>query len=169
MSTETIKVGDTIPGDATFALWDAEKNAPKTATSTELFAGKKVVLFAIPGAYTPTCSADHCPAFNLDAEKLKAAGIDYVAMTAVNDAFVLNAFAQSQKSAGHYEMLADGAGTFAKSIGMALDLSAHGLGVRSRRYQLLIDDLVVKFVGVDDLKEVTPQAILSFLASEKDA
>jgi len=116
----------------------------------EIFKGKKVVLFAVPGAFTPTCSNTHCPSFVRDAKRLKEKGVDLITCTAVNDAFVMDAWSKSQKADGVILMLADGNGELAQAVGMSKDITAGGLGIRSKRYAMIIDDCVVKYVAVDE-------------------
>jgi len=142
-----IQVGETIPDATFFALKDG---APSPVTTAEIFGGKKVVLFAVPGAFTPTCSKDHCPGFVRQAQALKAKGVDTIACTAVNDAFVLGAWAEQQHTGDHIIMLADGSAKFAQALGLDLDLTAHGMGVRSKRYVMIVEDRVVKHLGVDE-------------------
>ena len=141
-----IKVGDRVP-NGTFTVMTAE--GPKPKTTDELFKGKKVVLFAVPGAFTPTCSNNHLPGFVKNADAIKAKGIDTIAVTGVNDVFVMNAW---KKSAGAeaIEFLADGSGTSAKAFGITADLTERGLGVRSGRYAMVVDDGVVKTLNVED-------------------
>jgi peroxiredoxin len=115
-----------------------------------VFGGKKVVLFAVPGAFTPTCSKQHLPGFVANADKIKAQGVDTIACTSVNDAFVLGAWAASAGADGKVVMLADGSADFAKAIGLELDLSARGLGMRSQRYAMIVEDGVVKALNVED-------------------
>jgi peroxiredoxin len=142
-----IKVGDKLP-EATFTVMGAEGPGPQT--TAEVFGGKKVVLFAVPGAFTPTCSKQHLPGFVTNADKIKAQGIDTIACTSVNDAFVLGAWATSAGADGKVVMLADGSADFAKKIGLELDLSARGLGMRSQRYAMIVEDGVVKALNVED-------------------
>jgi peroxiredoxin len=142
----TIAVGDRLPA-CTFKVRTADGLGD--ITTDELCAGKKVVLFAVPGAFTPTCSARHLPSFLEHLEALKAKGVATVACVAVNDAFVLDAWAKAQDAAGKILMLSDGNATFTKAIGMDFDGSGFGLGVRSKRYALLVDDGVVKVVNVE--------------------
>ncbi|MFA5898673.1 MAG: peroxiredoxin [Hyphomicrobium sp.] len=144
----TIKVGDKLP-DAAFTVMTAE--GPATKPVSEIFAGKKVALFAIPGAYTPTCQNQHVPGFVDRDGELRAKGIDLIACTAVNDIFVLTQFAKDTSAEGKILMLADGSGDFAKAVGLDIDLSARGLGLRSKRYAMLIDDGVVKVLNVEDI------------------
>ncbi len=143
----TIKVGDKLP-DTTFTVMGPE--GPKPVTTADVFAGKKVALFAVPGAYTPTCHQKHLPGFLQHMDELKGKGVDTVACTAVNDIFVLDFWAKDTGSAGKVEMLADGSAKFAKAIGLEIDLTDHGLGVRSKRYAMLVDDGVVKVLNVDE-------------------
>jgi glutaredoxin/glutathione-dependent peroxiredoxin len=142
----TIKVGDTLP-NTTFRVMTAE--GPKPMPSEEVFKGKKVVLFAVPGAFTPTCSKNHLPGFVKNAAAIKAKGIDAIAVTAVNDPFVMDAW---KKAAGSddVEFLADGSADFAKAIGLELDASAGGLGIRSKRYCMVVDNGVVKSLAIED-------------------
>ena len=143
----TIQVGDRLP-EATFKVM--KDGQIGDMTMRELCAGKKVVLFAVPGAFTPTCQLRHLPSFldNLDA--LRAKGVDTVACVAVNDPFVLDAWAKATGAEGRILMLSDGNGTFTRAIGMEFDGSALGLGVRSKRYAMLVDDGVVKVLNVED-------------------
>ena len=141
-----IKVGDRLP-NATFTVMTAE--GPKPKTTDELFKGKKVVLFAVPGAFTPTCSNNHLPGFVKNAAAIKGKGIDTIAVTGVNDVFVMNAWKKAA-NADAIEFLADGSANFAKAIGLTADLTERGLGVRSQRYCMVIDDGVVKSLNVED-------------------
>lgn len=151
----TIKVGDKIP-DATFMVMG--KDGPMPRTSAEVFSGKKVALFAVPGAYTPTCSNTHLPGFMNRIDELKKKGIDTVACTAVNDVFVLDRWGKDAGADGKIEMLADGSAKFAKALGLDLDLGEAGLGTRSKRYAMLVDDGVVTVLNVE---EVASQATIS--------
>ena len=141
-----IKVGDRVP-NGTFTVMTAE--GPKPKTTDELFKGKKVVLFAVPGAFTPTCDKNHLPGFVTNADKIRGKGIDTIAVTGVNDVFVMNAW---KKSAGGdaIEFLADGSGNFAKAMGLIADLTERGLGVRSQRYAMVVQDGVIKALNVED-------------------
>lgn len=143
----TIKVGDKLP-DVTFTTMTPE--GPKPMTTTELFGGKKVALFAVPGAYTPTCHKSHMPGFVERADELKKKGFDTIACTAVNDVFVLTQWAKDSNAAGKITMLADGSADFAKKLGLEIDLTARGLGVRSKRYAMAVDNGVVKSLSVED-------------------
>jgi peroxiredoxin len=142
----TIKVGDTIPS---MKLMVATADGPREISTDEIFKGKKVVLFAVPGAFTPTCSAKHLPGFVQNADVLKAKGVDTIACIAVNDAFVMGAWGKDQGTGDKIMMLADGAAAFAKAIGLELDLNARGMGWRSQRYALIADDGKVTHLGVE--------------------
>ena len=143
----TIKVGDKLP-DVTFMTMTAE--GPKPATTAEVFGGKKVALFAVPGAFTPTCHKDHMPGFVERAAELKAKGYQTVACTSTNDIYVLAEWAKAAKADGKITMLADGSAEFAKKIGLDFDLTARGMGVRSRRYAMAADNGVVTVLSVED-------------------
>ncbi|MBX9864490.1 MAG: peroxiredoxin [Hyphomicrobium sp.] len=142
----SIKVGDKLP-EAKFTVMG--ESGPRPAPSSEVFAGKKVVLFAVPGAFTPTCSEAHLPGFVGLADDLKAKGVDTVACTAVNDVFVLAAWSKA-RDAGDITMLADGNADFARALGLDLDLSAFGLGTRSKRYAMIVTDGVVDYLAIED-------------------
>ena len=142
----TIKVGDKLP-DAT--LIKVTENGPDAVQAQDYFAGRKVALFCVPGAFTPTCSARHLPSFLANIDELKAKGIDEVACTAVNDAFVMSAWAKQAGAEGKVTMLADGNGGFAKALGLDADCAKFGMGTRSQRYSMVIDDGVVKQLNVE--------------------
>lgn len=142
-----IKVGDRLP-DATFNVPTSEGNKPMT--TAELFAGKRVALFAVPGAFTPTCSARHLPSFRDKGAELKAKGVDLIACTAVNDAFVLAAWAKSADAEDKVTMLADGNGAFAEALGLTMDGSKFGLGKRGSRWSAIVDDGVVSELNVEE-------------------
>ena len=142
-----IKVGDRVP-NGTFTVMTAE--GPKPRTTDELFKGKKVVLFAVPGAFTPTCNNNHLPGFVKNAAAIKAKGVDTIAVTGVNDVFVMEAWKKSTNAGGKIEFLADGNGEFAKAIDMAFDASGNGLGTRSKRYSMLVEDGTVKKLNIED-------------------
>jgi peroxiredoxin len=137
----TIKVGEKLP-EATLRLVTAE--GPKPVTTKEFFGGKKIVLFGLPGAFTPTCHKNHLPGFLTEEAAFKAKGVEEIAMTSVNDPFVLTAWAKATGSDGHIAFLADGNGDFAKAAGLEFDASMGGLGVRSKRYSMLVEDGTVK-------------------------
>jgi glutaredoxin/glutathione-dependent peroxiredoxin len=141
-----IKVGDKIPA-AKLRVMSAE--GPKEISTDEIFKGKKVVLFAVPGAFTPTCSAKHLPGFVQNAAAIKAKGVDTVACVAVNDAFVMGAWGKAQGADDKVMMLSDGNGTFTKELGLEMDGSAVGLGTRSQRYAMVVQDGVVKTLNVE--------------------
>ena len=142
----TIKVGDKLPS---VTLRQVTPEGPKEVTTDSFFGGRKVALFAVPGAFTPACSQRHLPGFVGKAAELKAKGIDEIACVAVNDAAVLGAWARDQKSEGKVTMLADGSGDFARALGLELDLKRLGLGMRSQRYSMLVEDGVVKSFNLE--------------------
>lgn len=142
-----IKVGDTIP-DVT--LKTMKDDGMQDVQTGELFKGKKVVLFALPGAFTPTCSAKHLPGFVEKAAALKAKGVDTIACLSVNDAFVMNAWGKDQNVGANVAMLADGNGDFTRAVGLELDGSGFGLGQRSQRYAMVVDDGKVTHLAVED-------------------
>jgi peroxiredoxin len=141
-----IKVGDKIPS-GTFKYLTAE--GPKEITTDELFGGKKVAFFAVPGAFTPTCSQRHLPGYVDKAAALKAKGVDTIACVSVNDAFVMGAWGKDQKTDDKVIMLADGSGDFTRAIDLELDATRAGLGKRSQRYSMLVDNGVVKALNVE--------------------
>ena len=141
----TISVGDRLPNTK---LVKATADGPDQVESETFFAGRKVALFAVPGAFTPTCSAKHLPGFVEKEAELKAKGIDEIACTSVNDAFVMGAWGKSA-SAGDITMLADGNGDFAKAIGLTMDGSGFGMGTRSQRYSMIVNDGVVEQLNVE--------------------
>jgi glutaredoxin/glutathione-dependent peroxiredoxin len=142
----TINVGDKLPS---VTLRQVTPEGPKEISTDEFFRGKKVALFAVPGAFTPACSQRHLPGFVGNAAEIKAKGIDEIACVAVNDAAVMGAWGKDQKTEGKVTMLADGSGDFARALGLELDLTKGGLGVRSRRYSMLVDNGVVKSLNVE--------------------
>ncbi len=142
-----IAVGERLP-DATFKV--RTPDGLKDMTTKDIFGGKRVVLFAVPGAFTPTCHAKHLPSYLEHHEALRAKGIDTVACVSVNDAFVLDAWGKAGGAGDRIIMLADGNATFTKAIGMDFDGSGFGLGTRSKRYSMLVDDGVVKALHVED-------------------
>src|SRR5437667_1567359 len=145
-SPMTIQIGDKIPS---VTLKQMTPEGPKDITTDELFRSKKVALFAVPGAFTPACSQRHLPGFVDKAADIKAKGIDEVACVAVNDPAVMGAWGKDQKTEGKVTMLADGSGDFAGALGLELDLTRGGLGVRSQRYSMLVDNGVVKALNVE--------------------
>ncbi len=142
-----IQVGDTLP-EGRFTVMNAD--GPGSDSIDDIFGGKKVVLFSVPGAFTPTCSKDHLPGFIEQADALKAKGVDTIACMAVNDVFVMDAWCQQSGAAGKVAMLADGSGAYTKALGLELDLSDRGLGVRSMRFALVIDDKVVTQAFIEE-------------------
>ena len=143
----TIKPGDALP-DTTFFTMTAD--GPKPLTTAEVFKGKKVVLFAVPGAFTPTCHRNHLPGFLENAEAIKSKGVDAIAVTGVNDVFVMDAWSKATGGEGKIMFLADGSADFAKATGLSLDVSARGLGTRSQRYSMIVEDGVVKTLSVEE-------------------
>lgn len=144
----TIKIGDRLP-DAAFTVMGPD--GPGQMTTAEAFGGKKVALFAVPGAYTPTCHMKHMPGFLQHLDELKQKGVDAVMCTAVNDIFVLDYWARDTGAKGKVTMLADGNADFARKIGLEIDLGSRGFGVRSKRYAMLVDDGVVKQLNVENV------------------
>lgn len=143
----SIKVGDTIPD---VKIMVASKDGPQEASTAELFAGQKTALFAVPGAFTPTCSARHLPGYVEQAEKLKAKGVDQIVCMAVNDAFVMGAWGDSQQTGDKVIMMADGNGDFTKALGLELDGSGFGMGHRSQRFSIIIDDGKVTALNIEE-------------------
>ncbi|HKX22916.1 MAG TPA: peroxiredoxin [Rhizorhapis sp.] len=142
----TIGKGDKLP-QVTFTIMTA--NGPEAVDSDTYFEGKRVALFSVPGAFTPTCSAKHLPSYVEKAEELKAKGIDEIACTAVNDPFVMGAWGKASGVEGKVTMLADGNGAFAKAIGLEMDGSKFGLGTRGQRFSMIVDDGVVEEIFVE--------------------
>ena len=142
----TINVGDKMPKGQFTRMGSS---GPEPVSTDDFFRGKKVVLFSVPGAFTPTCSAKHLPGFVNNAAALKAKGVDTVACMAVNDVFVMKAWGESSKAAGKVEMLADGNGEYARALGLELDASKFGMGTRSKRFSAIIDDGVVTALNVE--------------------
>ena len=143
----TIKVGDPLP-EATFRLITSD--GPRPVTTREFFKGKKIVFFGLPGAFTPTCHKNHLPGFLANEAAFKAKGVDLIAMTSVNDPFVMSAWSKATDSEGKISFLADGNGDFAKAAGLEFDASAGGMGIRSKRYSMIVEDGVVKSLNIED-------------------
>ena len=143
-----IKVGDRLP-EAKFRVMGAE--GPAVRTTAEVFKGKKVVLFGVPGAFTPTCNNNHLPGFLKNADAFKSKGVDTIAVTGVNDVFVFDAWKKSTGAGGKIEFLSDGNAEFAKALDLALDGSGVGLGTRSKRYAMLVEDGVVKKLNIEEV------------------
>ena len=148
-----IQVGDKLPAGTLREFIEVEGNGcsigPNEFDVQKATAGKTIALFALPGAFTPTCSAKHVPGYVEKADELRAAGVDEIWCLSVNDAFVMGAWARDQKTAGKVRMMADGSGDFARATGLTLDLTARGMGVRSNRYSMLVVDGVVKSLNVE--------------------
>jgi len=148
-----IQIGDKLPGGTLFEFVEVEGNGcslgPNAFDIEKSTAGKTIALFALPGAFTPTCSAKHVPGYVEQADALRAAGVDEIWCVSVNDAFVMGAWGRDQKTAGKVRMMADGSADFARATGLVLDLTARGMGVRSNRYSMLVVDGVVKALNVE--------------------
>jgi peroxiredoxin len=149
----TIQVGDRLPAGTLQEYYDVEKDGcaigPNPVSIESLTRGRKVVLFGLPGAFTPTCSAKHVPSYLADYDQLKARGVDTIACMSVNDAFVMGAWGRDQHTDGKIRMLADGSAAYTKALGLELDLTARGMGVRCQRFSMLVDDGVVKTLNVE--------------------
>ncbi|MEI6113853.1 MAG: peroxiredoxin [Burkholderiales bacterium] len=149
----TIKVGDRVP-DATLTEFIETETAgcslgPNAFQVADLVKGKKILMFALPGAFTPTCSAKHLPSYTEHFDAIKAKGVDEIWCVAVNDAFVMGAWGREQKAGGKVRMMADGSAKWAKALGLELDLTERGMGVRSQRYAAFLDDGVVKVLNIE--------------------
>ncbi len=142
----TIAVGQTLP-NVTLTL--VSPDGPKPVQAKDFFAGKSVVLFGLPGAFTPTCHKNHLPGFITHEAAFRSKGVDAIAMTSVNDPFVLSAWSEATGAKGHIHFLADGGAVFAKALGLDIDLTERGLGVRSKRYSMLVKDGVVKEINIE--------------------
>jgi peroxiredoxin len=149
----TIKVGDKLPAGTLMEYNEVEKDGcsvgPNPVSVEELTKGKKVVIFGLPGAFTPTCSAKHVPSYLANYDKLKAKGVDTIACLSVNDAFVMGAWARDQRTGDKVRMLGDGSAAYTRSLGLELDLNARGMGTRAQRFSMLVDDGVVKALNVE--------------------
>jgi glutaredoxin/glutathione-dependent peroxiredoxin len=143
----TIKVGDKLPS---VTLRQVTSEGPKEVTTDDFFRGKKVALFAVPGAFTPACSQRHLPGYVDKASDIKGKGVDEVACVAVNDPAVMTAWGKDQRTEGKVTMLADGSGDFVRALGLELDLTKAGLGMRSKRYSMLVDNGVVKSLNIEE-------------------
>lgn len=148
-----IQVGETLPAGTLNEFVEVEGDGcsigPNTFDIAKATAGKKIAVFALPGAFTPTCSAKHVPGYVQKADELKAAGIDEIWCISVNDAFVMGAWARDQQAAGKVRMMADGSAAFTQAAGLTLDLTSRGMGLRSNRYSMLVIDGVVKTLNVE--------------------
>jgi glutaredoxin/glutathione-dependent peroxiredoxin len=143
----TIQVGERLP-QASFRVMTAD--GPKSKTTDEIFKGRKVVLVAVPGAFTPTCHRNHLPGYVAKADEIRSKGVEAIVVTAVNDVFVLDAWSKASGTGPDIEFLADGNGDFAKALGLSMDGSGIGFGTRSQRYAMLVDDGVVRVLNVED-------------------
>ena len=168
-----IKVGDKLPSATLFEFIEVEGNGcslgPNAFEVQKSTAGKTIALFALPGAYTPTCSAKHVPGFVEKAAEFKAAGVDEIWCVSVNDAFVMGAWGRDQHTGGKVRMMADGSAEFSKAVGLTLDLTARGLGLRSNRYSMLVKDGVVKTLNVEGPGEFKVSDADTLLAQAKAA
>jgi peroxiredoxin len=159
----TIKIGDKLP---TTDLQVMGTGGVETISSDDLFAGKKVVLFALPGAFTPTCSASHLPGYVVSSDEILARGVDLIACLSVNDAFVMDAWGKQHNADERVMMIADGSARFTRAVGLELDLEAAGMGMRSQRYAMIINDGIVEALNVEAPRafEVSDaQTVLSLL------
>jgi peroxiredoxin len=149
----TIKVGDTLPAGTLSEYIEVEGGGctvgPNEFKVGDLTRGRKVVIFGLPGAFTPTCSAKHVPSYVQNLDQLKAKGVELVLCMSVNDAFVMGAWARDQKTGGKVRMMGDGSATYTKALGLEFDLTAKGLGLRCQRFSMLVDDGVVKTLNVE--------------------
>ena len=147
-----ISVGDKVPSAT---LYKMGADGPEAVTTDDYCAGRKVVIFGVPGAFTPTCSAKHVPGFMQNADALKAKGVEAIACVSVNDAFVMDAWAKDQSTGDTIDMLGDGSGELAKAMDVELDLGSRGLGLRGKRFALVAEDGVVKHLALQDGGELT--------------
>lgn len=149
----TIKIGDELPSGTLMEMIDEDTPGcpagPRSLAVGELIKGKRILIFGLPGAFTPTCSAKHVPGYVACADKLKARGVDEIWCLSVNDAFVMGAWAKEQGTQGKVRMLADGSAAYTKALGLEADLTARGMGIRSQRYAMLVDDGAVKILGIE--------------------
>jgi peroxiredoxin len=151
--TIMLKIGDTLPSATVYEYIEVEGNGcslgPNAFDVAKACAGKKIAIFALPGAYTPTCSAQHLPGYVQAAEEFKAAGVDEIWCLSVNDAFVMGAWGRENAAGGKVRMMADGSADFTRAVDLVLDLTAKGLGVRSQRYSMLVDNGVVRTLNIE--------------------
>ena len=158
----TISIGDRIPN---VVMNEMTSDGPGELSSEELFSGKKVVLFALPGAFTPTCSASHLPGFVASADKIKAKGVDDIVCLSVNDAWVMDAWGKAQ-NADEIHMVADGSANFTQAVGLVLDRTQAGMGIRSQRYAMVVEDGVVTALNVEEpgkFEKSSAETMLSLL------
>ncbi|MBN9431291.1 MAG: peroxiredoxin [Bosea sp.] len=156
----TISVGERLP-DAVFRIKTADGVVEKS--TADIFAGRKVVLFAVPGAFTPTCHANHLPGYLEQADAIRAKGVDEIAVVAVNDHHVMGAWEKATGADGKILFLADGAGLFTRAVGLDIDLGAAGLGLRSKRYAMIVEDGVVKALNVEEAPGVSVSGAAAIL------
>ena len=168
-----LKVGDKLPAGTLMEFIEVEGEGcslgPNAFEVEKATAGKKIAIFALPGAFTPTCSAQHVPGFVAKAEEFKAAGVDEIWCVSVNDAFVMGAWGRDQKTAGKVRMMADGSAAFTQAAGLVFDLTAKGFGVRSQRYSMLVVDGVVKTLNVEGPGKFEVSDAATLLAQAKAA
>ena len=168
-----IKIGDTLPATTLMEYSEVEGEGcsigPNPVPVDKATAGKTIALFALPGAFTPTCSAKHVPGYLEKAEEFKAAGVDEIWCLSVNDAFVMGAWARDQKTGDKVRMLADGSADFAKAAGLTLDLTGRGMGLRSNRYSMLVKDGVVKALNIEGPGKFEVSDAATLLAQAKSA
>jgi glutaredoxin/glutathione-dependent peroxiredoxin len=166
-----LKVGEKLPAGNLMEFVEVEGNGcaigPNSFDIHKATAGKKIAVFALPGAYTPTCSAQHVPGYVQQADALRAAGVDEIWCVSVNDAFVMGAWGRDQKTAGKVRMMGDGSADFTKAAGLVLDLTARGMGVRSQRYSMLLVDGVVKSLNVEGPGKFEVSDAVTMLAQAK--
>jgi len=162
-----IKIGDRVPAATVYEFIEEETPGcsvgPNAFKVQEIVRGKRIALFGLPGAFTPTCSAKHLPGYIQNVDKLKSAKVDEIWCVSVNDAFVMGAWGREQGAGGKVRMIADGTGELTRALGLELDLTARGLGVRSQRYSMLIDDGVVKALNIEEAGKYevsTPEKLL---------
>ena len=158
----TIQVGEKLP-EATFKTMTAE--GPKEVSTDALFSGKTVVLFAVPGAFTPTCHRNHLPGFLENADAIKAKGVDEIAVVSVNDVFVMDAWAKATGGDGKIVFLADGSGDFARKVDLVMDASGFGMGLRSKRYAMVVKDGVVDVLNIEEAPGVSVSGAAAVLAA----
>jgi peroxiredoxin len=158
----TIQVGEKLP-EATFKTMTAE--GPKEVGTDALFSGKTVVLFAVPGAFTPTCHRNHLPGFLENADAIKAKGVDEIAVVSVNDVFVMDAWAKATGGDGKIMFLADGSGDFARKVDLVMDASGFGMGLRSKRYAMVVKDGVVSVLNIEEAPGVSVSGAAAVLAA----
>jgi len=168
-----IQIGDKLPSTTLFEFIEVEGEGcsigPNAFEVHKATAGKKIAIFALPGAFTPTCSAKHVPGYVAKASEFAAAGVDEIWCVSVNDAFVMGAWGRDQQTGGKVRMMADGSADFSKAVGLTLDLTARGLGLRSNRYSMLVEDGVVKALNVEGPGEFKVSDADTLLAQVKGA